>query len=203
LETESDEEESMEDDREQEEEEEELPGRKKKKQQLPRTKNSERNWSDAVSNMFGMAVPELEEQPMKTLPEDCRTPYDFHKLFVSDEFVNEVVEISRSYAMKKDRPEVAAKLTNNSVRISIGIMHMTGYLTPSNRRMYWETREDTGNSLVKSIMSGNCFADIIRHTHFTDQVLIQIFSHYPLASVPPWKSAPSPSKFIEKNTFFR
>jgi hypothetical protein len=55
------------------------------------------------------------------------------------------------------------------IRTSQAIMFMTGYLTPSNRAMYWEVREDTGNSFVKKAMSRDTFKKVIRFTYFVDR----------------------------------
>ena len=43
-------------------------------------------------------------------------------------------------------------LTHNNIRITQSSMYMRGYITPSNRRMYWEKREDTRNSLVAKMI---------------------------------------------------
>lgn len=117
-----------------------------------------------------MAVPDLEEQPLKELPANCQTPYDFHKLFMSDKFLDKIVQVSKLYAIRKGRPEVAQKITNSSVRLTQAIMYLTGYLSPSNRRMFWEKRDDTRNILVKKAMSRVTFTDIIRFTYFVDTV---------------------------------
>jgi hypothetical protein len=135
-----------------------------------RKKNHERIWVDEMPRLFGLAVPDFVDQPLKTLPDNCRTPYDYHKLFLDDEFVDEMVRTSRLYAVRKNKPEVQQKITNNSIRTSVAVMHMTGYLTPSNRNMYWEQREDTMNSFVRKALSRNMFIDIIQHSYFVDSV---------------------------------
>jgi DNA excision repair protein ERCC-6 len=126
---------------------------------------------DEKPRLFGLAVPDFVEQPFKTLPESCKTPYDYHKLFLDDNFVDEMVRTSQLYAIRKDRAEVHQKITNDSIRTSIAIMHMTGYLTPSNRRMYWEHREDTMNPFVRKAMSRNTFVDIISNSYFVESVI--------------------------------
>uniref|UniRef100_A0A0N7ZAI1 PiggyBac transposable element-derived protein domain-containing protein n=1 Tax=Scylla olivacea TaxID=85551 RepID=A0A0N7ZAI1_SCYOL len=47
------------------------------------------------------------------------------------------------------------------------IMVMSGYLSPAKRRMFWEKKEDAGNTLVKKAMSRNTFDDMMCYTHFT------------------------------------
>lgn len=137
-------------------------------EKLARTKNKDRRWKTTKPNIHGMAVPEFQEQPLKTLPPDTNTPYEFYLLFVDDSFIDEVVRKSRLYADRKGRPEAHQLITADNIRIAHAIMFMTGYITPANRRMYWETREDTGNSLVKNAMSLRTFCFINSNTVFVE-----------------------------------
>lgn len=134
-------------------------------------KNKDRIWKDSKPMMFGMAVPDFREQPLKPLPDGCETPYDFFTLFMPDSFVDNMAEVSKRYAVRKGKPELQHKLTSNNIRISHAIMYMTGYISPSNRRMYWEEREDTRNTFVKNAMSRNTFGEVVRHTYFVDSVI--------------------------------
>lgn len=132
-------------------------------------RNTDRIWKK-TSRIFGQAVPKFHKPPMKKLPENCKTPYDFHRLFLSEKFIEKIVTMSKYYATRKNRPEVAAKINNNSILTSVAIMYMTGYLTPSNRMMYWQNRMDTINPFVKKAMARDTFVDIIQHTYFVDHV---------------------------------
>ena len=137
---------------------------------LARTHNKDRIWKKTKPQIFGMSVPDFEPQPLKTLPPDCLTPYDFHKLFLDDDFVDKVVNASKLYCVRKGRLEVAQRFNSNSLRVSVAIMHMTGYITPANRDMYWEQRPDTENSFVRDAMSKTTFTSIVANTVFVEQV---------------------------------
>ena len=149
---------------------EDLPVGREEPEQLPKKKNIERVWHTSMPKIFGMAVPDVEDQPLKILPEEVKSPYDFFTLFLTDQFVDKVVEMSKAYAVQKDKPDLLPKLTHNNIRLSHAIMYMTGYISPSNRRMYWEEREDTRNTLAKQAMSRTTFEDLLKNTHFTDKV---------------------------------
>ena len=149
---------------------EDLPVGREEPEQLPKKKNIERVWHTSMPKIFGMAVPDVEDQPLKILPEEVKSPYDFFTLFLTDQFVDKVVEMSKAYAVQKDKPDLLPKLTHNNIRLSHAIMYMTGYISPSNRRMYWEEREDTRNTLAKQAMSRTTFEDVLKNTHFTDKV---------------------------------
>ena len=97
-----------------------------------------------------------------------KTPYDFLKLFISDEFVDKVAKETKRYAGRQNQSTFQAKVDSSLIRSSHAIMFLTGYLTPSNRRMYWEKREDTSNILVRKAMSRNTFDDVMRFTHFAN-----------------------------------
>lgn len=139
-------------------------------EKLPRTKNADRKWVEKMPRGFGSSLPNFDEQPLKQLPDNCNTPFDFYKLFVDDEFVDNIVEKSQLYAGRKNRPDDQKKINKDTLRTSMAIMHMTGYLTPSNRHMYWETREDTGNSFAKKAISKKTFVSVIRNTYFVERV---------------------------------
>ncbi len=72
------------------------------------------------------------------------------------------MEASQRYADRKNRPQLLPKLTHDSIRLTHAIMYMTGYITPSNRRMYWQRRGDTMNMQVKKAMSETTFSSIIQ-----------------------------------------
>jgi len=147
-------------------EEEERRGEQAK---LARTKNTDRPWGDVKTNIFGMAVPDLEDQPLKELPEGCKTPFDFFTLFVTDEFVENISELSKHYAVRKGREDLLQKLSSSNIRLSHAIMFMSGYMTPAYTRMYWEDRTDSRLNVVREAMTRNTFEDVLHHTHFTDR----------------------------------
>jgi hypothetical protein len=137
----------------------------RQRKSFQRTKNTYRRFKKTKTNIFGMSVTDFQEQPLKTLPDGCDTPYDF-KLLVPDKFVDQTVETSQLYAARMANSHILPKLTHNNIRISHAIMYMTGYLTPSNMRMYWEKREDSRNNMVARTMSEATFTNIIRNTTF-------------------------------------
>ncbi len=118
---------------------------------------------------FGGHIPPFQPQPLADLPPGCQTPLDYFKLFVDDKFVDKMTATSHEYAVLKNRPEVLSKLTPNSIRTSHAVMFLTGYLTPSNRAMFWETKEDTGNSFVKKAISRDNFRKVISCSYFVDR----------------------------------
>lgn len=141
------------------------------KQKLGRTKNADRRWRDDKPQIYGMSVPDFVEQPLKQLPDGTNTPFDFYKLFVDDIFMDKVVELSNLYIDRKNRPDIKQLFTSNNLRIAHAIMYLTGYLSPANRNMFWERKEDTSNSLVKKAMTQRTFININSNTVFVEQTV--------------------------------
>ena len=133
-----------------------------------RIHNKDRKWSKKMPGSFGASIPSFQQQPLKPLPHDCKTPLDFFRLFVDDKFVEDIAKMSQLYAVRKNNPEVQQKLTLSNIRTSQAVMFLTGYLTPSNRAMFWEMKEDTQNSFVKKAISRTNFRDVIHFTYFVD-----------------------------------
>ena len=120
---------------------------------------------------FGDQVPAFQQPPLPALPPGCTTPLHFFKLFVDDKLVADITRYSRLYAARKNRPEVEQNvLTPDAIRTSQAILLLTGYLTPATTTaaLFWEDREDTGNSLVKKAMPWDTFSRVIRCTYFVD-----------------------------------
>jgi len=156
------------------EEEEEEEGEREETEEddqlkFARTKNSDRRWRNTMPKIFGMSVPDFDDFHKKYVPESCKVPYDFFKLFLDDEFLDLMVTKSQSYAASKNRPDVVGKINRDSLRITQAIMQISGYLTPSQRLMFWEMREDTSNIMVRTAMSRNDFKAIVAHIHFADE----------------------------------
>ncbi len=68
---------------------------------------------------FGFAVPDLVAQPIKTLPADCQSPNEFHKLFLDKKFVDEMVRVSKLYIIKKGRVKVVQDLHHAAQNIFV------------------------------------------------------------------------------------
>jgi hypothetical protein len=133
---------------------------------LSRIHNRDRNWVKKMPASFGSSVPAFQQKPLKTLPGNCKCPLDFFKLIVDNDYIEGVAANSKLYAVRKNHPDVVDKLTVGNIRTSQAVMFLTGYLSPSNRRMFWEMKEDTQNSFIKKAISRTTFRDVITYTYF-------------------------------------
>ncbi len=159
---------------EQDDREEDQPTRKPQKtvnmdvEKLSRLGNKDRIWSRTEAADYGSKIPPFVSDPAPTpVPAESVTPYHFFRLFISDSLINDLVIKSRLYCTRKGG-EKEHLITADNLLTSMAIMFMTGYTVPARRRMYWETREDTSNDMVKKSMARNLFEDVIRFTYFVD-----------------------------------
>ena len=135
--------------------------------QLARKKNTEREWYKDPVASFGQNITPFQPKPAKCpVPEDCLLPYDFFRLFVTPEFVNDVATKSKLYCVRKGHPEKESVLNTNNIYTSIGIMFLTGYNAPANKDLFWSDREDTQNRLVKNAITKRNYLDVLSYTYF-------------------------------------
>ena len=140
---------------------------------LPRIKNKDRLQSKD-RNQLGKSIssfPEAAKFSLENLPidpETVKTPYDYMKLFISDKFVHKVVKETKRFAAKQNHLSFQSNVDESLIRASHAIMFMTGYLKPSNRRMYWKRRDDTSNIMAKIAMPRNTFDEAMRFIHFSN-----------------------------------
>lgn len=177
------------------------------KEKLIRVRNADRlQRKDNIGNV-GKCIPAFPAADLFTadnLPIDIskvKNPYDYMKLFIPDELVDKIVNETKRYSAQQNCPTFQVKVNRDLIRASHAIMLMSGYITPAQRRMYWEKREDTSNLLVRKTMSRNTFDDIMRYTHF-------INSEKPDADDRFWKVRPlfnainkAAEKYVEKTEY--
>ena len=112
--------------------------------QLGRKNNKERLWSQSPPAHFGDDVPAFQPvPPSKTVNDDVILPYDFFQLFISDEFVDMVSTKSKLYCTRRGAVDKASLLNKDNLLTSMAIMYMSGYVTPAQKKLWWENRPDT------------------------------------------------------------
>lgn len=137
-------------------------------EQLSRKKNNERIWSRTPSAASDK-IPIFEEDVNMPVDDSIQEPYDFLKLFLSDKFLEEVSQTSKAYCIRKGKEEKAVLMTPDNIITSIGILYLTGYSSPAQRKMFWQKKEDAQNMFVKKAMPRDLFEDVIGFTYFVTQ----------------------------------
>ena len=118
------------------------------------------DWHKDDKGNVGSNVPKFQEidDPEFDKIRHLKTPLDFFKLFVTDEFVKQTLEQTKIYAeqtgklnnlKKKDRDEI---LTEDAIWAAIGISMVMGYNNLPSRSHYWEKRPDVRNDMIRATM---------------------------------------------------
>lgn len=98
-------------------------------------------------------------------------PIDFFKLFVSDNLIDHIVRETNKYAGQKNKN---LQVTKEEIYVVLGVLILSGYCSVPRRRMYWEQRQDTNNTLITRSISRNRFEEIFNSLHFTDNDTIDL-----------------------------
>ena len=119
---------------------------------VPKGRNPEyeRIWNDDSSNV-GSKVKNFEPNANQFDSEEvksCKSPYQYWRLFTSDNFMQEIVSQSKTYAHQKGKARSASEVNVDSLLCLEAVMLLSGYCKVPNRRMYWQDRPDTHNKLV-------------------------------------------------------
>ena len=72
---------------------------------------------------------------------------------------------TNKYLARKNK---VGDVTEEEMKCVIGVLLLSGYLTPARRRLFWENLDDTHNELVCSAISRDRFDFIFRHLHLND-----------------------------------
>lgn len=137
--------------------------------QLGRKKNTERLWSRSPAAQFSENIPPFEQVlPSKAVDENTYLPYDFLRLFITDEFLDKLSTKSQLYCARRGHIDKAALLTQDNLLTSMGIMYLSGYLTPAQKELWWENRPDTQHMWVKKAMTRDTFRTVTCFTYFTE-----------------------------------
>ena len=126
-------------------------------------------WSRNTPAQFSENIPPFQPvAPSKSVSEDILLPYDFWRLFISDEFMDKLSTKSMLYSTRKGCMEKATLLTKDNLLTSMALMYLSGYNTPAQKELWWENRPDTQNMYVKKAMTRDTFRAVARFTYFTD-----------------------------------
>jgi hypothetical protein len=140
-------------------------------EKLQRIANKDRAWSSTLPADYAAKIPQFVASPAVTSVtnnEDIYLPYHFFRQFLPDSFLSDVSHKSKLYCIRKAAPEKQAVMSPDNILTSIGLMYLSGYMSPAQRPLWWENREDTEFLYVKKAMSSKTFNDVLRFTYFVE-----------------------------------
>ncbi|KAJ8918439.1 hypothetical protein NQ315_008136 [Exocentrus adspersus] len=145
---------------------------------LPENNPSGINWGpvDGASlNRFGFTVNEvgIKSELYKQLRN--KRPYDFFKVFITDDIISYMVEQTNIYADQSLRNKKELKghekawvpTNNRELEIFLGIIVWTGLVQLPRIKMYWSNSVLYANK-VKNVMPRNRFEQLLQMWHFSN-----------------------------------
>lgn len=96
----------------------------------------------------------------------AETPEDFFKLFFDDNILENIVDQTEIYGQHKN---TTLNFSKKELYVLLGAILLSGYAKYPNKRMFWNSGEDTPKILLNS-MRLNRFEQLIRHMHFNDNL---------------------------------
>lgn len=95
---------------------------------------------------------------------------ELFELFITEDIIEMFVAESNRYAIfvNSENPLITA----NEIKCFIAILILSGYNSLSNRRLYWDSHDDTRNILIVNSMRRNRFEQVLRFFHCKDNTQI-------------------------------
>jgi Transposase IS4 len=93
------------------------------------------------------------------------SPASLFQLFFDDEVIEHMTDMSNLYASQHSKQ---LGVTSEEIRLVLAILLISGYVPLVNRRMFWESGEDTHNEAVSSALPLNRFEELLRFLHVCD-----------------------------------
>ena len=95
-----------------------------------------------------------------------RSPLEVFYLFFDDDVLQFLIEKTNGYA--KFRGNHSFNVTNEEMKVFIGILLISGYVTVPRRRMFWQVDSAARNEMIANAMRRNRFEEIFRFIHGAD-----------------------------------
>ena len=139
---------------------------------------AERVWSENDEGKVGSNIPSpevfetLNSDFFQEIEENCKTPYDFFKIFFSDEISELIEEQSKLYGVQKNLHNEVQFVTRDNIHTMVGILLLSGYNALPSRKMYWRQEPDCHNKLVANSMRRDTFDNLMRVLHFADNQMM-------------------------------
>jgi len=97
-------------------------------------------------------------------PQEVPSPYEYFKMFITDDIIKHIADETNLYAMQTDGKELGQ--TPNDIEQFIGILLFTGIYPCPSYRMYWEN--SSRFPAIADVMARNRFETLLRYAHYNN-----------------------------------
>lgn len=138
--------------------------------------NDEDEWID-----INDSVPDLDvftEECKLNIPDDVKTPEDFYRLLITDDFLDKIVIETNIYAEKtisatelkpKSRLKSWKPVDREEMRKFFGVLLVMGLVRLPRMNDYWSQNAMYRNNYIVSVMTRDRFQMILKFWHFSRQ----------------------------------
>jgi len=139
-------------------------------------------WKRVNPGLVGTNIP-IFQKPAFTAEEEqildgARTAFDYYKLFQSDDFVSEVINQSKLYAVQKGFKKAGEMVNHDTYRCTEGLLLHSGYHGIPKRRMLWEAKVDCHNGMIAEAIRRDEADAVLKCLHFCDNLVMDGDSFY-------------------------
>ena len=121
--------------------------------------NIEPMWQKSELNIIGNTI--FKKLPPQPAPDETVTPYQYFKMFVTDQLLDMVAEQSNLYSVQSSGSSI--NITAKGIEKFHGIYFQMGLVKLPSTRLYRETHMSYNE--VSSILSKNHFSAILHNLH--------------------------------------
>lgn len=121
---------------------------------------SKRNWK-FNANFGGYYVQDIDLSDFNERS-DRLTPMNCFKSLYNADIIKFLVYMSNQYALQNNH---VLSATCREMRVYIAVLLLTGYLSPKNIGMFWESKSDVHNELVSKSITWCRFLEIHKYLH--------------------------------------
>ena len=142
----------------------------------PKNKNPEydRIWHSKNQGV-GSKVPPFSPHPNlhdSQTVKDCKSPYEFWRLFMPDSFIQLMVEQSKIYAVQQGSAGKGNYVTPDTLLSALGVLLLSGYNCLPSKKMYWEEAPDTHTPIVPNSIRRDVFEGVLWSIHFANNEML-------------------------------
>lgn len=112
-----------------------------------------------------------EKPTISPIPDEvmsCSTEYELFRLFLDDNFIDNLVDETNKYAVQNNKN---LNVNRDEILVVFGGFLLSGYAKYPDKRLYWNRDSDTPEILRDAIRCRR-FEDILHHMHFNDNTKI-------------------------------
>lgn len=142
---------------------------------------NDHQWKRKNPDMVGTCTPSFVKPVLSTEHQEklqnCKTAFDYYKIFNDDTFAEDTVYQSKLYANQKgfaNKDEISVDV----LRCTEAVLLHSGYNSVPRRKMLWESKPDCRNELITNAVRRREVDAMLRSLHFRDNTQIDSDNYY-------------------------